>query len=507
MTIVRRRTLDAFLRIFHKDWSTTMAHGPSTISETQTWQAQRGIFCNRTLNLRGIRAVGYDMDYTLVQYQAEAWEEAAYGYVKRSLLERGWPVAGLTFDPTLVMRGLVVDRELGNVVKTNRFGFVKRATHGTHQMDFLQQRRVYARVLVELREKRWFFLNTLFSLSQGCMFLQLVDLLDAGVLPPGTSYDSLFSTVCQVLDQTHLEGSLKQDVLNDPAVFIESDPDTAQALLDQKAAGKKLMLITNSEWPYTQAVMGHTFDPHLPHGWRELFDLIIVLARKPSFFQYRMPAFEIIDEQGRLQPVMGDLELGKCYVGGDAQMVEKTLRLRGEQILFVGDHLFADVHVSKEMLRWRTALILRELEDEIDETLGFRDAQRQLHDLMAQKQDLERDLNVVRLGLLRLSQGCGPVPEDGVAALKERRDALGQQIKVLDARIGPLAEAQDGLLNPRWGLLLRAGNDKSLFTRQVESYADIYMSRVSNLVAATPYAYLRSERSSIPHDVSLAQRS
>ena len=28
----------------------------------------RGVFCNRTLNLRSIRAIGYDMDYTLVHY-------------------------------------------------------------------------------------------------------------------------------------------------------------------------------------------------------------------------------------------------------------------------------------------------------------------------------------------------------------------------------------------------------------------------------------------------------
>ncbi|NJR42178.1 MAG: hypothetical protein HC767_05480, partial [Akkermansiaceae bacterium] len=28
----------------------------------------REIFCNRTLNLRAIRAVGYDMDYTLIDY-------------------------------------------------------------------------------------------------------------------------------------------------------------------------------------------------------------------------------------------------------------------------------------------------------------------------------------------------------------------------------------------------------------------------------------------------------
>jgi 5' nucleotidase family len=39
-----------------------------------------------------------------------------------------------------------------------------------------------------------------------------------------------------------------------------------------------------------------------------------------------------------------------------------------------------------------------------------------------------------------------------------------------------------------WGYLSRAGlNDKSQFTRQIEKYADIYTSRVSNFLRYTPY--------------------
>jgi hypothetical protein len=34
----------------------------------------------------------------------------------------------------------------------------------------------------------------------------------------------------------------------------------------------------------------------------------------------------------------------------------------------------------------------------------------------------------------------------------------------------------------------------------VERYADIYTSRVSNLLAETPFAYLRAARGSLPHD-------
>ena len=36
--------------------------------------------------------------------------------------------------------------------------------------------------------------------------------------------------------------------------------------------------------------------------------------------------------------------------------------------------------------------------------------------------------------------------------------------------------------NATWGPLMRAGNDKGLFARQVERYADVYTSRVSNFL-------------------------
>src|SRR5437868_3820545 len=89
----------------------------------------RGVFCNRTLNLRSIRAIGYDMDYTLVHYHEAEWELRTYQHLKRQLLEQGWPVAHLNFDSGMVCRGLIIDTEQGNLVKANRFGFVKRALH------------------------------------------------------------------------------------------------------------------------------------------------------------------------------------------------------------------------------------------------------------------------------------------------------------------------------------------------------------------------------------------
>ncbi len=96
----------------------------------------RGVFCNRTLNLRSVKAIGYDMDYTLVDYHVEEWERRAYERARDKFAEHGWPVQDLEYDPEAIIRGLVIDTELGNLVKANRFGFVTRAVHGTTELDF-----------------------------------------------------------------------------------------------------------------------------------------------------------------------------------------------------------------------------------------------------------------------------------------------------------------------------------------------------------------------------------
>ena len=90
----------------------------------------RQIYSNRTLNLRTIRAIGYDLDYTLVHYHADVWEQRVYDRLKELFVAEGWPIEDLSFDPHLVIRGLVIDTELGNIVKANRFGYVMRAAHG-----------------------------------------------------------------------------------------------------------------------------------------------------------------------------------------------------------------------------------------------------------------------------------------------------------------------------------------------------------------------------------------
>ena len=165
--------------------------------------------------------------------------------------------------------------------------------------------------------------------------------------------------------------------------------------------------------------------------------------------------------------------------------------------------MFGDVHVSKNALRWRTGLILRELEAELAAVEETSAEQRKLAELMRDKEQLEYRQAHLRLAMQRKKAGYAETvdrsTDDIAAELSELRSAT----MALDARIGPLAAKAGEVHNPRWGLLMRAGNDKSQLARQIERYADVYTSRVANLLWATPFAYLRSVRGSLPHDPHL----
>jgi 5'-nucleotidase len=510
---------------------------------------ERRVWCNRTLNLRAIKAVGYDMDYTLVHYRTDEWERAAFERALAPLAARGWPVAELRFDPESVIQGLAFDLELGNLVKATRFGYVIRAHHGTRPLEFEAQRAAYASTFVDLSEPRWEFMNTLFSMSEANLFAQLVDLLDAGRLPGVLGYRELHRVIRTALDEAHNLGELKAAIAADPDRFVDLDPDLPLTLLDQKRSGKLLLLITNSDWGYTKAMMGYTFDRYLPKkaaqgteraargtegaaqgteraaqgteraaqgteraargtegmAWRDLFDLVIVESRKPAFFSSHQAVYRLVDEgQGLLQSHYGALQPGQVYAGGDAHLVESSLGLSGAQIFYVGDHLFGDVHVSKAMLRWRTGLVLREIEPEVKALEASRAADARLAELMARKTGLDGRLARLRLERQRreLGYGQGAAARSGrtVEQIEAEAKTVNDEGQALDALVAPLAKASGEIGNGTWGPLMRAGNDKSLFARQVERYADIYTSRVSNLLAETPFAYLRAARGSLPHD-------
>jgi len=73
---------------------------------------------------------------------------------------------------------------------------------------------------------------------------------------------------------------LQAEIIQDPSLYVELDPDMAQSLIDMRQAGKTLMLITNSDFQYTGGGMGMSTCPltacTLPAfpGWRKIWSCV-----------------------------------------------------------------------------------------------------------------------------------------------------------------------------------------------------------------------------------------
>ncbi len=68
------------------------------------------IFCNRELKLDRIVAIGFDMDYTLAQYQQPAFDQLAFDGAKEKLVNKlGYPKEVLDFQYDHEVRRKVED--------------------------------------------------------------------------------------------------------------------------------------------------------------------------------------------------------------------------------------------------------------------------------------------------------------------------------------------------------------------------------------------------------------
>ena len=84
---------------------------------------------------------------------------------------------------------------------------------------------------------------------------------------------------------------------------------------------------------------------------------------------------------------------------------------------------------------------------------------------------------------------------------KRAVERIRGQLRAVDVEVGKLEREIARRFHPYWGSLLKEANETSSFGDQVEEYACIYTSRVSNLLAYSPLQYFRSPRDMMPHEL------
>lgn len=450
------------------------------------------IHVNRILNLKKIKAIGFDMDYTLVRYNAEAFEKETHKAVLDKLvriLDYPKEIQNLDFDYNSVIQGLVLDRKRGNLLKVSRFGKVKSATHGTLPMPFKIQQNIYSNSVIDLNDPNIQSLDTAFSISHGVLFGQLVDMKDQGLNLP--NYADLSEDIKSMIDYAHSDGTLKGMVRKNLKKYIVKDPEVAKMLERYKRYGKKLMVITNSDYNYTDLLLSYTIDPYLEDHktWRDLFDLTVTLSCKPGFFTAKNAFLKIDPKTELMSNHFGTVTEG-LFQGGSAGKLQNDLGLDGDEILYLGDHIYGDVVTIKKTFNWRTALVLEPLIEEIDALTKSLPTQKTIDKLMLEKEDLETRINTLDL----------KKHEDGEKVPKEELSSLFSQMDKINAKISTHLEEYQKHFNRHWGAMMRAGQEESRFADQVEKYACIYMSKVSDLINYSPRTYFRPHKRVLPHE-------
>jgi hypothetical protein len=248
----------------------------------------------------------------------------------------------------------------------------------------------------------------------------------------------------------------------------------------------------------------HSTDQSYP-SWRHYFDVIVVSAGKPEFFTEARPFIEL-DAQGNplLKSPGGPFQRGRVYSGGNIKDFQERARASGDRVLFVGDHIYGDMLRSRKSSNWRTAMILQELEHEVTTHDRLRPEVRRLDRLDSELNHLDSELNERQAALRALQKNSGEAPDPAAASerrvIKEVIERLRRELRATAAQHRVLEDTIDDGFNPYWGPMFREGYEVSKFGEQVEAYACVYTSRVSNFRLYSPMQYFRGPRDRMPHE-------
>jgi len=453
------------------------------------------VFVNRILNLKKIKYIGLDMDHTLIRYNIKNFETLVYNWVLEKLIkDKNYPVElrKFQFNFSDAIRGLIIDSKNGNILKLSRFAAIRKSYHGTNEISFTTQKEIYRSIYVDLKDPNYIAIDTSFSIAFCVLYSQLVDLKDERPddLP---TYSVIALDVLGSLDQIHADGSLKEYIANNIEKYVLQDKEVVEGIRRYIHYGKKFFLLTNSQYNYTDILLKHAINPFLKDekNWDDLFEFVITAANKPRFFYDNLNFLAVNLKNGTMSNTFGIIQPG-IYQGGNARKFTEDLKINGDEILYIGDHIYGDILRLKKDCNWRTALVVEELSNEIELQRKAFPVENEIIKAMNIKKELEHiniDLHTRRV-------------ETPSSENEQKIAEIQQQLLTLDAKISKLLQEEQTFYNAHWGRIFRAGAEETYFAYQVERYACIYMEKLSDLLEQSPLTYFRANRRLLPHDIT-----
>ena len=477
----------------------------------------RRVFVNRNLKMAGIDWVGFDMDYTLAIYRQAEMDRLSIQATVDKLTRRGYAedlLRSVDYKVDFPIRGLLIDKRYGHILKMDRFKVVQKGFHGLRELSRDEVRALYQQKKIRPTTARYHWIDTLYALSEASVYTGVVDAYERRGLE--LDFARLFTDIRECIDEAHRDGTILDEVTRDLPRYVERDPMLAQTLHKLRSAGKRLFLLTNSRWAYTEKMMTYLLGGAMPEypSFRHFFDVLIVAAAKPAFFQEARPLLR--RDGSEVREASLPLERGAIYEGGNLHDFEAAIGVTGDRILYVGDHIYGDILRSKKESAWRTAMIIQEMEAEVVAHEACRELHKKSSELEQRREELEDQLRYYQQRFKDLTRKVDEdtgkngspraTPPNGAAdadraRVKRAVERVRGHLRQVDAEAVRIERDIGQRFHPYWGSLLKEAHETSSFGDQVEEYACVYTSRVSNLLAYSPLQYFRSPRDLLPHEL------
>ncbi|XP_033875561.3 5'-nucleotidase domain-containing protein 2-like isoform X1 [Acipenser ruthenus] len=443
------------------------------------------IYANNEISLQDIEIYGFDYDYTLAQYSSFL-HTMIFNTAREILIEQyKYPqgIRSYEYIPSFAIRGLHYDVQKSLLMKIDAFHYVQSGTAyrgltpvpdeeviemygGTQHIPLYQMSDFYGKG-PSIKQ----FMD-IFSLPEMTLLASVNDYF----ITHNIEFDQghLYKDVTDSIKDVHVKGLMYEWIEKDMEKYILHGDETYAVLNRLVNNGKKLFLITNS--PFSFVDKGMKF--MVGRNWRDLFDVIIIQAEKPSFFTDRRKPFRRLNENGSLHwDKISTLEKGQIYRQGNLFDFLHMTGWRGSKVLYFGDHLYSDL--ADLMLRhgWRTGAIVPELHTEIRivnteqylHTLTWLQALTGLLERMQLHQDAESQTILLEW-------------------MKERHE---------------LRSVTKNLFNPQFGSIFRTYHNPTYFSRRLCRFSDLYMASISCLLNYDLQFTFYPRRTPLQHEAPL----
>uniref|UniRef100_A0A452HJX5 Uncharacterized protein n=1 Tax=Gopherus agassizii TaxID=38772 RepID=A0A452HJX5_9SAUR len=379
------------------------------------------IFTNNEMSLSDIEIYGFDYDYTLVFYSKHL-HTLIYNAARDLLInEHRYPaeIRKYDYDPNFAIRGLHYDVHRALLMKIDAFHYIQLGT-------------VYRGFSVVPDEE-------VIAMYDGSHvpLEQMSDFYGKKIIQKSILFTLMFNMILKLIF-----------FLEKYVCYAEQTRAVLRKLADH---GKKIFLITNSPSSFVDKGMKFL----VGKDWRDLFDVVIVQADKPNFFNDKRRPFRKVNERGvLLWDKIHKLQKGQIYKQGNLYEFLKLTGWRGSKVLYFGDHIYSDLADLTLKHGWRTGAIIPELRSEIK--------------IMNTEQYIQTMTWLQTLtGLLEHMQ----VYPDSQMILQEWKKERKE-----------MREMTRNFFNSQFGSLFRTDQNPTYFLRRLSRFADIYMASLSCLL-------------------------